>query len=72
MPLATFIGKQAASPSGLFGQFLMTRILNRVNINMNRFALDRADLSTGEYLLELGCGGLAVGHAAARWPGAAA
>jgi cyclopropane fatty-acyl-phospholipid synthase-like methyltransferase len=57
MPLATFIGKQAASPSGLFGQFLMTRILNRVNINMNRFALDRADLSTGEYLLELGCGG---------------
>jgi len=57
MRLAKFIGKQAASPSGLFGQFLMTRILNRVNVNMNRFALDRADLSASDYLLELGCGG---------------
>ena len=69
MMLATFLGKQAAYPRGFFGQFLMTRLLNRVNINMNRFALDRAELCSADSLLDLGCGGGDLVHRALKQRG---
>jgi hypothetical protein len=35
--IAKFIAAQLRKPSGIFGRFFITRLLNRINIRMNSF-----------------------------------
>ena len=54
--IRSFLAKQLAHPSGVFGRFLM-RFLNRENATMNDLTIEQLHLQQGDYLLEIGFGG---------------
>lgn len=56
-PVAGAVARQLARPSGWFGRFVMTRVLNRGNRDLVEATLDGLDLPPGGRLLDVGFGG---------------
>jgi SAM-dependent methyltransferase len=57
MSVAKLIAAQLRKPSGLFGQFVVVRLLNLFNTPMNRLALEVLRLQPEDRVLEVGFGG---------------
>jgi arsenite methyltransferase len=57
MNIKKFIAAQLRKPSGFFGQLVTVRLLNRVNVPMNRLVLDILQLQPDDHVLEIGFGG---------------
>ena len=55
LPVRT-LSLQARKPSGWIGRFMMTRIFNRGNAELNDLTLKTLDLESGHEVLELGFG----------------
>lgn len=54
--LQSFIARQLAKPSGLFGRLFTARWLERANVGMNALTLETLALGATERLLEVGFG----------------
>ncbi|MBV8657422.1 MAG: class I SAM-dependent methyltransferase [Burkholderiales bacterium] len=52
----SFISRQLAKPTGLFGRFITARWLENANREMNRVTLASLDLTASDRLLEVGFG----------------
>jgi arsenite methyltransferase len=55
-----FIARQLARPSGLFGRFVVGRMLNHANAEDNRLVFETLDPNPGGRILEIGFGGGAL------------
>lgn len=55
IPQKTF-SKQARKPTGLFGQFVMTKVFNQRNAALNDFVKEMLDVQKSDRVLEVGCG----------------
>jgi arsenite methyltransferase len=53
----TFVAGQLRKPSGLFGRFVVARVLNRSNAAMNALTLRLLELASDDRVLEVGFGG---------------
>jgi ubiquinone/menaquinone biosynthesis C-methylase UbiE len=56
MTTPRFVARQLSRPSGFLG-FLIAKVMNRANANINAFALQQLDLSPNDRVLEIGFGG---------------
>jgi SAM-dependent methyltransferase len=52
-----FIAGQLRKPSGLFGRFIMIRLLNLINVSMNGKVIEILHLQPEDHVLEVGFGG---------------
>ena len=52
-----FVAQQVGNPSGIFGYFISTRLLNRRNKTLNDIAFDNLALTSQDRVLEIGFGG---------------
>jgi SAM-dependent methyltransferase len=57
MNIKKFIAAQLRKPSGLFGRFVTVRLLNLINVPINRLALEILQLQPDDHVLEVGFGG---------------
>ena len=57
MAINKFIAAQLRKPSGFFGRFVTVRILNLINVPLNRLALENLRLQPDDHVLEIGFGG---------------
>jgi arsenite methyltransferase len=57
MAISKFIAEQLRKPSGFFGRFFTVRILNLINLPLNRLALENLHLQPDDHVLEIGFGG---------------
>ena len=57
MSFSKYIAAQLRKPSGLFGRYVMTHLLNCLNLSINHLALEVLQLSTDDHVLEIGFGG---------------
>ena len=57
MTIKKFIAAQLRKPSGFFGRFVTVRILNLINVPLNRLALENLHLQPDDHVLEIGFGG---------------
>jgi len=57
MSIKKFIAAQLRKPSGFFGRFITVRLLNLVNVAINRLALKILQLQPDDHVLEVGFGG---------------
>lgn len=57
MDIKKFIAAQLRKPSGFFGRFVTVRLLNLINVRINRLALENLHLQPDDYVLEVGFGG---------------
>jgi len=57
MAINKFIAAQLRKPSGFFGRIVMVRILNLINVPLNRMALENLHLQPDDHVLEIGFGG---------------
>ena len=57
MDIKKFIAAQLRKPSGLFGRFVTVRLLNLVNMPINRLSLEILQLQPDDHVLEVGFGG---------------
>jgi arsenite methyltransferase len=57
MSIKKFIAAQLRKPSGFFGQLVTVRLLNLVNVPINRLSLEILQLQPDDYVLEVGFGG---------------
>jgi len=55
--LQKFIARQLAHPTGWFGSLFTARWLNKANLAMNEFTLERLSTSSDDRILEIGFGG---------------
>jgi arsenite methyltransferase len=60
MSLIKFLASQLARPSGFFGKYVTVRLLNRLNVPINRLALETLRLGKDDRVLEIGFGGGAL------------
>jgi len=51
-----YFSKQAKNPSGVFGRFVMARIFDNGNANLNKFMKEELLLQEKEHILEIGFG----------------
>jgi len=51
-----FLSLQARKPTGLFGQYVMTRIFNSVNADLNSFVKETLGLKINDNILDIGFG----------------
>lgn len=56
MSISTFFSKQARKPSGVFGRFVMSRILTKGNVRLNEFVNELMSVKEGDHILEVGFG----------------
>lgn len=56
MSFSKFFSKQARKPSGIFGQFVMSRIFDKGNAELNAFMKERLSLERDDRILEIGFG----------------
>jgi ubiquinone/menaquinone biosynthesis C-methylase UbiE len=56
MSFSKFFSKQARKPSGLFGRFVMSKIFDKGNANLNRFVLELMAVDKTDIILEIGFG----------------
>jgi len=47
---------QARKPSGIIGRYVMTKIFNKGNADLNAFVKENLDLQTEDRVLEIGFG----------------
>ena len=47
---------QARKPTGLIGRYLMTKIFNEGNADLNSFVMDMLELQSSDRVLEIGFG----------------
>ena len=52
-----FVAQQVGNPSGIFGYFISSRLLNRRNKALNDVAFDALELTPQDRVLEIGFGG---------------
>ena len=57
MPFLKFVATQLRRPSGLIGRFVVSRALNRGNVQMNQLTLTALELEPGDHVIEVGFGG---------------
>jgi ubiquinone/menaquinone biosynthesis C-methylase UbiE len=57
MSFSKYISAQLRKPTGLFGRYVMTHLLNRINLSLNHLALEVLRLSPDDHVLEIGFGG---------------
>lgn len=57
MFLEKFIAGQLRKPSGVFGRFILLRLLNEGNARINTLALETLELQSDDIVLEIGFGG---------------
>lgn len=57
MSFAEFMAAQLRQPAGFFGRNVMVRLLNRLNVPINKLALDVLRLGANDRVLEIGFGG---------------
>jgi ubiquinone/menaquinone biosynthesis C-methylase UbiE len=57
MSFSKYIAAQLRKPTGLFGRYVMTRLLNSLNLSINHLALEVLQLSPDDHVLEIGFGG---------------
>ena len=48
--------QKARKPTGMFGQYVMTRMFNKVNADLNSFVKEALNLETNDRILEIGFG----------------
>jgi ubiquinone/menaquinone biosynthesis C-methylase UbiE len=64
-----FFSRQAEKPSGLFGRWIMARIFDRGNADLNAFMLERLAPQASDEILEIGFGtGMLIRQMAAATP----
>ena len=56
MDFADFFSQQARKPSGFFGRFVMSKIFDKGNANLNRFVLELMAVNKDDIILEIGFG----------------
>jgi SAM-dependent methyltransferase len=57
MEIKKFIAAQLRKPSGFLGRFVTVRLLNLVNVPINKLALEILKLQPDDHVLEVGFGG---------------
>ncbi len=57
MDIKKFIAAQLRKPSGFFGRLVTVRLLNLVNVPMNKMTLEILQLQPDDHVLEIGFGG---------------
>jgi ubiquinone/menaquinone biosynthesis C-methylase UbiE len=56
MKFATFFSKQAKRPTGLYGRFIMSKIFEKGNVELNSLVLESLSVKNNERVLEIGIG----------------
>jgi len=56
MRFSTYFSKQAGKPSGIFGRFVMSRIFDKGNSELNNFVKETLSVKKSDHILEIGCG----------------
>lgn len=51
-----FLSSQARKPTGVFGQYIMTKMFNKVNADLNSFVKETLSLKVSDSILEIGFG----------------
>ena len=56
MRFSTYFSKQAEKPSGIYGRFIMSRIFDKGNLELNNFVKETLAIKKSDHILEIGCG----------------
>ena len=53
---SSVLSRQARKPSGIIGRYLMTKVFNAGNSDLNSFAKETLDIKIDDRILEIGFG----------------